>query len=159
MKTDRETDVTIRPAGFFDLDFIRDLSNEVFSQYGPYDRILTDWFVSGTTITRLALIGGTPVGFAMIRPPDEKAYYELVTELVAIAVEPEKQGCGIGDLLMTEVLRLADDMQVKAMTLCTGADNKPAQELFEKHGFETLRVEKGYYEGGQGAVVMYRVIS
>ena len=156
MKTDRENDVTIRPAGSLDLDFIRDLSKKVFSQYGPYDRILTDWFVSGTTITHLALIRGTPVGFAMVRIPQEKSFDELVTELVAIAVEPEKQGCGIGDLLMTEVLRLADEMQVQALILFTAVHNLAAQELFKKHGFSAWRVEKGYYDGGQDAVVMAR---
>ncbi len=152
-------DVTIRPAGPLDLDFIQNLSKRVFSQYGPYDRILTDWIQSETTITLLALTNGTPVGFAMVRIPDENQVDNRFTELLAIAVEPENQRCGIGDLLMAEVLRLADEMQVQGLTLCTGVDNTAAQEFFNKHGFSTWRIEKGYYKGEQEALMMYRIIS
>ena len=159
MKTDRENAVTIRPAGPLDLEFIRDLSERVFSQYGSYERRLMDWFVSETTVTRLALTDERPVGFAMVKKPGEKGYVERISELLAIAVEPEKWRLGIGNLLMKEVHREAEIMQADTLILCTGMDNKPAQELFKKHGFTPWRVKKGYYEGGQEALMMYRVLS
>lgn len=160
MKMTRDDNgVTIRPVEPLDLDFIQNLSKKVFSQYGPYDKILTDWFQSGTTMTRLALTYVTPVGFAMVKIPDEDQVDNRLTELLAIAVEPEKQNCGIGDLLMTDVLRLADKMQVEGLTLCTGVDNTAAQEFFKKHGFSAWRIEKDYYEGGQEALMMYKIIS
>jgi ribosomal protein S18 acetylase RimI-like enzyme len=151
--------VTIRPAGHSDLAFIQNLSKRVFSQYGPYDVILKDWFQSGTTMTCLALTNSSPAGFAMVRLPEGKPYHDRISELVAIAVEPEKQKRGIGDLLMAEVLRVAESLEIASLTLLTAVENKPAQALFRKHGFTPWHVEKGYYEGGQEALMMYRVLS
>ena len=151
--------VTIRPAGHSDLAFIRHLSKRVFTQYGPYDVILTGWFQWDKTVTRLAVSNGGPVGFAMVRLPKGKPYHERISELLAIAVEPEKQRCGIGDLLMTEVLRLSEGMEIDTLTLLTAIENKPAQGLFRKHGFAPWHVEKGCYQGGQEALMMYKVLS
>jgi ribosomal-protein-alanine N-acetyltransferase len=94
----------------------------------------------------------------MVRLPEGKPYHDRISELVAIAVEPEKQKCGIGDLLMAEVLRVAESLEIASLTLLTAVENKPAQALFRKHGFTPWHVEKGYYEGGQEALMMYRVL-
>jgi ribosomal protein S18 acetylase RimI-like enzyme len=151
--------VTIRRAEHADLAFIQHLSKRVFSQYGPYDVILTGWFQRDKTVTCLAETNGSPIGFAMVRLPKGKEYHDRISELVAIAVEPEKQRCGIGDLLMAEVLRLSEGMQIDTLTLLTAIENKPAQGLFRKHGFAPWHVEKGYYQGGQEALMMYKVLS
>jgi ribosomal protein S18 acetylase RimI-like enzyme len=134
--------VTIRPAGLSHLEFIQDLSERVFSQYGPYDKILAEWFESGITITHLALMDKRPV----------------VSELLAIAVEPEHQRCGIGDTLMGEVQKEAEKMHVDMLLLSTEVGNQPAQEFFRKHGFHPWKLKKGYYPKGQEAVMMYKII-
>lgn len=153
--------VTIRPAGPLDLDFIQNLSKKVFSQYGPYAKILTEWFQSGTTVTRLALIDESPIGFAMVRPPEKDDLFgsQRIGELLVIAVDPQEQGLGVGDLLMIEILSVAQAVGINTLILCTATTNEPGQGLFKKHGFETLRVEKGYYPAGQESVMLYRVIS
>ncbi len=148
--TGHNNGVTIRPAFPSDLDFIQNLSKRVFSQYGPYDRILADWFQSAQTLTRLASIDESPVGFAMIRPPENNEPFgsQHIGELLAIAVEPQKQGQGVGDFLMIEILNVAHEVGITTLILCTATTNEPGKGLFKKHGFETLRVEKGYYFGG-----------
>jgi ribosomal protein S18 acetylase RimI-like enzyme len=152
--------VTIRPDGPLDLDFIQSLSKQVFSQYGPYDRILADWFQSGKTLTRLALIDDRPVGFAMVRRPEDDDPFgsQHIGELLAIAVEPQRQGLGVGDLLMIEILRVAQEVGITTLILCSATTNEPGKALFKKHGFETLRVKKGYYPSGQESMMMYRMI-
>jgi ribosomal protein S18 acetylase RimI-like enzyme len=153
--------VTICPASPSHVDFIQNLSRQVFSRYGPYDTILTDWFQSGKTVTRLALIDGIPVGFVMVRPSDEDDPFgsQHIGELLAIAVEPQKQGLGVGDLLMIEISGVAKEIGITTLILCTATTNEPAKGLFKKHGFETLRVQKGYYPAGQESLMMYRMIS
>jgi len=42
-------EVTIRSAKAEDAGFIQDLSKRVFEQYGPYERVLMEWFVCGRT--------------------------------------------------------------------------------------------------------------
>jgi ribosomal protein S18 acetylase RimI-like enzyme len=155
-----ENNVTIRPAAISDLNFIQNLSKKVFSQYGPYERILTHWFQSGTRLTLLALIDESPVAFAVVRlPEDEPLDSQRIGELLAIAVEPEKQGLGVGDLLIKEILSMAHEAGISILILCTATSNEPAQKLFKKHGFKIFQVEKGYYDGGQEAMMMYRMIS
>ena len=53
--------VTTRLASASDEDYIRSLSERVFHQYGSYDRMLSHWLVSGTTVTLLALMKKGPV--------------------------------------------------------------------------------------------------
>lgn len=159
MRAGHRNAVTMRLAEDADADYVRCLSKKVFRQYGPYENILVDGFESGITETCLALIGKRPVGFAMLKKPGGTRYVERICELLAIAVEPEKWRLGIGDLLMTEVQRQAEEMQVDTLVLCTGLDNKPAQELFRKHGFTPLVLKKGYYPEGQDALMMYKNIS
>lgn len=160
MKTELENDVTIRPAIPSDLDFIQNLSEKVFCQYGPYGRILADWFQSRTPLTLLALIDDTPAAFAMVRiPEDDPLESQRIGELLAIAVKPERQGHKVGDLLVRKVVDMAQEMGVHILILCTATANEPAQKLFKKHGFKIFQIEKGYYEGGQEAMMMYRMFS
>jgi hypothetical protein len=61
--------------------------NSCNSQYGPYDIILTDWFQSERPFTLLAVMEKTPVGFAMLRLPEDNPFAsERIGELLAIAV-------------------------------------------------------------------------
>ena len=150
--------VTIRPARRSHLEFIQNLSERVFSQYGPYDKILAEWFESGITITRLALMDKRPVGFAMLKKPEHGGHVGRISELLAIAVAPEHRRLGIGDLLMGEVQREAEKMHIDMLLLSTEVSNQPAQELFRKHGFNPWKLKKGYYPKGQEAVMMYKMI-
>jgi ribosomal-protein-alanine N-acetyltransferase len=154
-----EEKTIIRPATPSDIPFIQALSKEVFHAYGPYEAILTAWFESEATMTGLAVVDGKPAGFAMVKIPQEKVFEKRITELVAIAVEPEKQRCGIGDQLMEAVLEVAENLQVDTLILSTAVENVPAQKLFEKHGFSPWRIKKGYYEKGQNALIMYRILA
>jgi len=108
----------------------------------------------------LALIDETPVGFAMVRlPEDEPLQSQRIGELLAIAVEPEKQGLGVGDLLLRELLSVTKEAGTSILILCTATTNEPGQKLFKKHGFEVFQVGNGYYEGGQEAMMMYTMFS
>ncbi len=149
----------MRSAKAEDADFIRNLSKRVFEQYGPYERILTEWFVSGITLTRLALMDERPVGFAMLKKPEDQWYVEQVSELLAIAVEPEKWGLGIGDLLMKEVPREARGLMAETLLLHTATDNLRSQKLFKKHGFTPFDLKKNFYPKGQDALMMYKHVS
>lgn len=53
-----------------------------------------------------------------------------------IAVHPDFQGRGVGNALMTEMLRLTDDwMNVVRVELQVASDNERAIALYRKHGF------------------------
>jgi len=151
--------VTVQPAEPVDAHYIRSLGKKVFQQYGPYEEMLVRWFESGITVTFLALMKGRPVGFAMLSRLKGVWYLPRVSELLAIAVEPEKRNRGIGDLLMKKIQRKAEELEVKMLVLHTPTENLPGQKLFKKYGFVPLDIKKNFYPKGQDAIMMYKDIA
>ena len=80
---------------------------------------------------------GTPVGAAWVRlwSPDNRGYGYVSDDVpeLAIAVIPEVRGQGIGTVLLSEILALAE-ASVPAVSLSIRADN-PALRLYERTGF------------------------
>jgi ribosomal protein S18 acetylase RimI-like enzyme len=118
-----------------------------------------EWFELGITVTLLALMEKHAVGFAMLRRLEHGWSLPSVSELLSIAVEPAKWRLGIGDLLMDEILREAERIEVETLVLHTAIDNLPARILFRKHGFSKFGMKKKYYPKGQDAIMMYKDIS
>jgi len=150
--------ITLRQASGADSEFIRRLSQKVFHVYGPYEEMLPRWFESGITVTILASTEKKPVGFAMLGRPSEGWQFDLVGEVLAIAVEPERQNMGIGDLLMEGVITRAETLHTEMLILHTGLENHPAKRLFRKHGFVVWKIKKEFYPEGQDALLMQRCI-
>lgn len=148
----------IRLATASDADFIAHLSGKVFNIYGPYDDIVSEWFAAGRTLTLVALLGRKLAGFAMIGYLSSEMDLEQVSELLAIAVEPEKQRMGIGQKLMRDVERKAAELNVKMLFLHTAEENLSAQKLFTKNGYLPRGIRQHFYPAGQDAVVMSKEI-
>ena len=142
-----------------DTRFIVQLSGKVFRIYGPYEKIIRSWFESGMTITLIALMNRNPVGFAMISHFSRGANPQQVSELLAIAVAPEKQRMGIGVTLLKAVERKAAEMNIVEMFLHTAEENLAAQNLFTKNEYASWGVNESFYPAGQDAVLMRKKIS
>ncbi|MCF8083739.1 MAG: GNAT family N-acetyltransferase [Deltaproteobacteria bacterium] len=151
-----ETEVLIREAQPSDAPFIQSLSKKAFGQYGPYEEMLPEWFLAGITLTLVAVQGRVPVGFAMLGIIHSDPLSVRESELVAIAVEPEAHRRGIGDRLMRNMIKAADERCVERMHLHTAVDNLPAQTLFQKYGFSKARHKEKFYPKGQDALMMVR---
>jgi ribosomal protein S18 acetylase RimI-like enzyme len=158
-KTSSKTHVTTRPARPSEVDYIQNLSKKLFHQYGPYEIMLPRWFAAVITVTVLALMGKKPVGFAMFTHPVETWGFPRACELLAIAVEPERQGQGTGNLILSEIERMAKDLGIEKMVLHTGVENIPGQKLFMKHGFVPTQIKKNFYPEGQDALMMSKDLS
>ena len=148
----------IRPAKTSDSSFITHLSGKVFNIYGAYDDIVSDWFESERTFTLIALLGRKPAGFAMIGQVANREHLEHVFEVLAIAVVPENQRTGIGQMLLRDVERKATELNVKRLFLHTAEENLSAQKLFLKNGYHPWGMEQGFYPAGQDALLMSKEI-
>jgi ribosomal-protein-alanine N-acetyltransferase len=149
----------VGPAKPGDVGYVRDLSRRVFQQYGPYEEMVTRWFDSGTTVTYLALAEKRPTGFIMLGGLRRQVPLSLVSEVLAIAVEPARWRCGIGSLLMKEIFKRAREKAVETLVLHTATENVPGQRLFKKCGFVPCRIEEAFYPAGQDALVMFKDLS
>jgi ribosomal protein S18 acetylase RimI-like enzyme len=149
-------EISFRIATKKDRNFIRQLSASVFSIFGHYDEILTDWFLHPGVITVIGSKNGPPVAFAMLQIGEKETWNASIGELLAIAVIPEHQRQGVGRALLNYMEDLALRFRLSAIHLHTGKDNLPAQYLFEKAGYKIAGAEKSYYPKGQSAVKMVK---
>ncbi|MBI1747384.1 MAG: GNAT family N-acetyltransferase [Acidobacteria bacterium] len=137
-----------------DLPYIQQLAEQVFSQFGDYRRILTQFFHSPAVKTFLWDVAGKAAGLAMVERiwnPKTKSYY---VDLLAIAVEPSWQDRGVGGQLLSAVIEWVRQQGSTHMFLSVAETNAGAQRFFRRYGFLRVAENDGYYPAGQQAHLM-----
>jgi ribosomal protein S18 acetylase RimI-like enzyme len=152
----QNTAVKIRSAKTADIDFITDLSDQVFAVYGPYCEIITSWFGSGTTTTLIAKVGKKPIAFGMLGFLSDELYQKGMAELLAIAVTSEFQKQGVACKLLRAIEQKAEALHIKQLSLHTAKENLAAQKLFAKNGFVMAALKELYYPAGQTSLMMIK---
>jgi len=79
-------------------------------------------------------------------------------ELVSVAVAPASRGQGIASALMRSTLRRLRLRRVRQLTLAVRVSNRHAQALYAKFGFARLRQIRRYYEDGEDALVLRKLL-
>jgi ribosomal-protein-alanine N-acetyltransferase len=155
---DHRNRVHVRQTLPSDEGFIIRLSGKVFNIYGPYRGMIRRWLDLDTTITLVALQEGKPAGFAMLGTIESDLTIPAVTEILAIAVGPDRQRMGIGQMLLLEIEKKAASLGEKRLFLHTATGNIAAQKLFMKNGYRPLEIKRNFYPQGQDALMMVKEI-
>lgn len=150
--------VKLVPAGDRHVEFVRFLSDEVFSRFGDYASLLPSTMLQPTVWTIVAERDGEPVGFAMY---DLEQAARGIVDLTAIAVTPACQLQGVGRSLLEHV-----EQQARALAsgpspcviLTVAEDNLSARRLFERAGYTRLRIPTGRYAGGQRSRTLRKLL-
>ncbi|WP_344144758.1 GNAT family N-acetyltransferase [Kribbella yunnanensis] len=102
------------------------------------------------TEDRVVLVAdeGAVVGYAVLLVPPVE---EDVVELLRIAVAPAERRTGIGGQLMTAALARCAG---RTVLLEVAAGNESAIGLYGGFGFDEISRRRGYYAGGEDAVIM-----
>ncbi|MCW2134499.1 [SSU ribosomal protein S18P]-alanine acetyltransferase [Arthrobacter sp. VKM Ac-2550] len=79
---------------------------------------------------------------------------EPIADVQTIAVVPEREGQGIGSLLLTRLIEEAARRKAKDVLLEVRADNPRAQRLYQWFGFEQIHRRPRYYRDGADALIM-----
>jgi GNAT superfamily N-acetyltransferase len=119
------------------------LSPEAVAADPDFARYVVDW-PRPSDISVVAEVDGTPIGAAWLRFFDRAApgygfLDDSIPEL-SIGVVPGWRGRGVGRRLIDELVRLARDRRIAAISLSVEAAN-PARRLYERIGFDTVVVE------------------
>lgn len=78
-------------------------------------------------------------------------------EIENICVAPACRRSGVGETLMTEMLRLAAERDAERIFLEVRAHNEPAKALYLKSGFVESYRRKNYYQGPtEDAIIMMK---
>lgn len=147
---DRTTPVFLCEAGPEKLDAVMEVMARAFpSEFGE------SWN-EGQCRSMLSLIN-THLMLAGVQEGDQTCYcgfciYRMVAgelELLMIAVDPEHQHAGIGQMMINELIKNARQSGVEAIFLEVRSSN-PAQHLYRKLGFVQIGERKAYYTGNDG---------
>ena len=91
---------------------------------------------------------GDVVGYVVLLTP---SVVEDPVDLLRIAVAPAERRTGIGRQLMTAALARCAG---RTVLLEVAASNESAAELYRGFGFTEISRRRGYYAGGEDAVIM-----
>lgn len=86
------------------------------------------------------------------------AGYWLIADEIhisTIAVDPQWRGCGLGELLLQNILYLAYEHSAALVTLEVRQSNQVAQDLYQKYDFDLSGTRRRYYrDTGEDALLM-----
>jgi ribosomal protein S18 acetylase RimI-like enzyme len=141
----------VRPATDGDLNFVRGLSNQVFSVFGDYDEMVPHWIANPECVSAVYVRDESrPLGFVVLSLS--------IGEILAIAVIPDYQRSGIGSALLHYMEFSATQRGLKMLLLHTAQENEAAQAFFGKAGFQVIGDQNSYYPKGQTALIMSKAI-
>ena len=84
--------------------------------------------------------------------------WQIIDEahITTIAVEPDMKRKKIGEALLNRILEECYKNMIKYVTLEVRKSNESAIALYEKYGFKSLGVRKGYYQNNnEDALIMW----
>lgn len=114
----------------------------------------TFWSELGQPATRhylVVLADRAVVGYAGLCDYPDEAWVQTM------AVAPAHRRRGLGATLLAALLDEAARRGQRVVSLEVRADNRPAQRLYERHGFVPAGVRRGYYQpSGTDALVLTR---
>lgn len=108
------------------------------------------------------LLTDAAVGFAAVREGRVCGYGGMMTvvgegQITNVAVDPSCRRMGIGEAILEALLTEAKQRDAEQVALEVRVSNVAAVALYQKHGFETAGVRKGFYRHPtEDALVMLR---
>jgi [ribosomal protein S18]-alanine N-acetyltransferase len=79
--------------------------------------------------------------------------------ILDVAVHPDHRRCGVGRVLLQDILVEACQNGASSASLEVRVSNQPAIALYRTLGFEPVTIRRRYYENGEDAFLMVRSLS
>ena len=103
---------------------------------------------SSTAVTSPDLV--SIIGFAGLWLMVDEAH------ITTIAMHPDYQGLGLGELMLTSLIDIAYEIKAKWVTLEVRVSNYRAQNLYRKYGFHDAGMRHRYYsDNNEDALIMW----
>lgn len=142
-----KNNIIIRSMNLHDLQYLKQHLNTQFDDFWTFS-ILEKEFNSENTTYIVAEENNEILGFAgILTIIDESNIMNIVTK-------KEKRHMGIGSLLLSELIKISKNINMKSITLEVNENNIPAINLYKKYNFEQVGVRKKYYDNTDSAILM-----
>ena len=146
------SDVALRPFVVSDLLAVLEIENVSFPSPWKPEYFLTEM---NNPYARLVVAerAGQVIGyFCCWLVADE-------VHILDVAVHPDHRRCGIGRLLLQDILSEACQNGAYSASLEVRVSNQPAITLYQTLGFQQVAIRRRYYENGEDAFLMVRSLS
>jgi [ribosomal protein S18]-alanine N-acetyltransferase len=142
--------VEIRTLELVDLSAIETIEQRAYPT--PWSRsMFASELAKPTSICLGAFEGADLVGYVV------NSRYVDAWHVMNVAVDPEHQGRGIATALLKRLFELTRDDERRGYTLEVRVSNDVAIGLYEKLGFESRGIRRGYYtDNREDALIMWR---
>lgn len=144
--------VELRAMRWWDITALLPIEHDLFGTDAWSESMF--WSELATADTRhylVALDADEIVGYAGLCVYSDEAFVQT------LAVRADRQGEGIGGMLLSALLADAERRGAERVGLEVRAENVGAQRLYARFGFEPIARRRGYYQpSGADALVMLR---
>ena len=144
--------MNIRGWKFEDILRISELEMECFPKEPWSYRMLADSFENENFVGILCEENGEIAGYGGVTVGYDTA------DIDNIAVSERYRGCGMGGVLLEELVRAARERGAAKIFLEVRVSNAVAMSLYLKHGFKGVYARTRYYTNGEDCLVMARNI-
>lgn len=144
--------MNIRGWKFEDILRISELEMECFPKEPWSYRMLADSFENENFVGILCEENGEIAGYGGVTVGYDTA------DIDNIAVSERYRGCGMGGVLLEELVRVARERGAAKIFLEVRVSNAVAMSLYLKHGFKGVYARTRYYTDGEDCLVMARNI-
>ncbi len=151
----------IRPATAADRPWLVGLGARAFAALGDYATILPAWLDQPHVMAWVAGAAEGRRGFVVLGCFAGDHPGEVVTDLLALAVEPAHRARGLGRALLGHAIAEAEALRPRVaparlveLRLAVADDNFIGQRLYRSAGFAVAPGDLGAYPGGQRALRM-----
>lgn len=145
------SDITVRRMILDDIDRIVEIENISFHTPWTRENFLFELTENRCAVYMVGEVDGNVAGYG--------GMWKMVDEghITNIAVDPMYRGMGVGDAILSTMVKYARENGITAMTLEVRTQNKPARSLYSKHGFKDEAIRKGYYTNpDDDAIIMWK---
>jgi [ribosomal protein S18]-alanine N-acetyltransferase len=150
--------IAIRNAASADAASLARLEELCFSE-GYADKMMSEGdfletILGGNDHILLAELDGRLAGYALllVRADEREGDFD------SLAVAPEFQGKGIGEVLFQSVEAKCQQLELRRLNLEIREDNYTLLKRYHRFGYKCFEIEENFYEDGAGAIRMYKVL-
>jgi [ribosomal protein S18]-alanine N-acetyltransferase len=142
--------IEIRVLQLSDLSAIEEIEQKAYPT--PWSRsMFASELAKPTSICLGAFEGEDLVGYVI------NSRYVDAWHVMNVAVDPEHQRRGIASALLERLFELTRDDERRGYTLEVRVSNEDAIRLYERLGFESRGIRRGYYtDNREDALIMWR---
>lgn len=140
-------EISISNMTFADLENLKNFLQSDFDEFWSYDILLSELSSSNSRYIVAKNKDNTIVGFAGIKIILDEA------ELMNIVVKKDFRNCGIGAILLKNIIKKARELEIKKIYLEVNDTNLPAINLYKKFNFKQIGIRKKYYGNNNGILM------